>query len=50
MTLDGPDGERMGTFPDLIMTFDARTGRPTPTSDLAPGQEIYLIRTSYRNL
>ena len=50
MTVDGPDGERMGTFPDLIMTFDAQTGRPTPTSDLAPGQEIYLIRTSYRNL
>lgn len=50
MTVDGPDGERMGTFPDLIMTFDAQTGRPTPASDLAPGQEIYLIRTSYRNL
>ena len=50
MTVDGPDGERVGTFPDLIMTIDARTGRPTPTSDLSPGQEIYLIRTGCRNL
>ena len=50
MTVDGPDGQRVATFPDLIMTFDAKTGRPTPTSDLAPGQEIYLIRTSFRNL
>lgn len=50
MTVDGPNGERMGTFPDLIMTFDAQTGRPTPTSDLVPEQEIYLIRTSYHNL
>lgn len=50
MTVDGPDGERIGTFPDLIMTFDAQTGHPTPTSDLAPGQEIYLIRTGCHNL
>lgn len=50
MTADGPDGQRLGTFPDLIMTFDAKTGRPTPTSDLRPGQEVYVIYTSYRNL
>ena len=50
MTVDGPDGQRVGTFPDLIMTFDARSGRPMPTSDLKPGQEIYLMHTSYRNL
>ena len=50
MTVDGPDGQRAGTFPDLIMTFDAQDGRPTPTSDLKPGQEIYLMHTSHRNL
>lgn len=50
MTVDGPDGQRISTFPDLIMTFDAKTGRPMPTSDLELGQEIYLIHTGYRNL
>lgn len=50
MTVDAPDGQRIGTFPDLIMTFDARSGRPMPTSDLNPGQDIYLMHTSYRNL
>ena len=50
MTVDAPDGQRIGTFPDLVMTFDAKTGTPMPTSDLAPGQEVYLIHTSYKNL
>ena len=50
MTVDGPDGQRVGTFPDLIMTFDEQTGRPTPTSDLKPGQEVYLIHVGYQNL
>ena len=50
MTADGPDGQRVGTFPDLIMTFDAQTGRPTPTSDLTTGQDIYLIHVDASRL
>lgn len=50
MTVDGPDGQRRGTFPDLIMTFDSQTGRPTPTSDLKQGQEVYLIHVGYQHL
>ena len=50
MTVDGPDGQRVGTFPDLIMTFDAQTGRPTPTSDLTTGQDIYLIHVDASRL
>lgn len=50
MTVDGPDGQRKGTFPDLIMTFDSQTGRPTPTSDLKQGQEVYLIHVGYQHL
>ncbi len=50
MTVNDPDGKRLSTFPDLIMTFDAKSGRPTPTSDLAEGQDVYLISTGYRNL
>ena len=50
MTVDGPDGQRRGTFPDLIMTFDSQTGRPTPTSDLRLGQEVYLIHVGYQHL
>ena len=32
------------------MTFDSQTGRPTPTSDLKRGQEVYLIHVGYQNL
>ncbi len=50
MTVDAPDGQRLGTFPDLVMTFDAQTGKPMPTSDLAEGQEVYLLYTKHTHL
>lgn len=50
MTVDAPNGQRLGTFPDLVMTFDAKSGKPMPTSDLAEGQEVYLMYTKYKNL
>jgi DUF917 family protein len=36
-------GERLGTFPDLIMTFDASNGLPVTTAELKRGQEVYLL-------
>ncbi|WP_025105339.1 DUF917 domain-containing protein [Microbacterium paraoxydans] len=42
MTLE-IDGERLGTFPDLIMTLDSRTGAPVVTARVAVGQELTVI-------
>jgi DUF917 family protein len=36
-------GKRMGTFPDLIMTFDASTGLPVTTAELKRDQEVFLL-------
>lgn len=49
MTLDRA-GERIATFPDFIMTFDAKTGEPLPTSRVEPGMEIYVCTTKAKNL
>lgn len=50
MTADGPDGTRLATFPDLIMTMDASTGRPVTSANIREGQEVYVIATDHRNL
>lgn len=50
MTVEGPDGKRRATFPDLIMTLDAETGRPLPSSDIRKGQTVYVISTGSKNL
>lgn len=50
MTVDTPDGRRAATFPDLIMTLDARTGKPLPSASLKKGQKVYIICTSHKNL
>ncbi len=42
MTLDR-GSERLGSFPDLIMTFDAVTGVPLLSAQLREGQEIALL-------
>ncbi|MDR2174337.1 MAG: DUF917 family protein [Synergistaceae bacterium] len=42
MTLEQRD-ERLGTFPDLVMTFDASSGLPVTTAELKKGQEVYLL-------
>lgn len=49
MTLDQRN-ERRATFPDLIMTFDAKTGEPLPTSMIAPDMEIFVATTASTNL
>ncbi|GIO69102.1 DUF917 family protein [Paenibacillus sp. FSL M7-1455] len=42
MTLE-KDGERYATFPDLIMTLDAKTARPVVTAALEKGQQLAVI-------
>lgn len=41
MTLDR-GGERLGTFPDLIMTADAETGTPVTTAELRTGRRVFV--------
>ncbi len=43
MTLER-GGERLATFPDLIMTLDAATGLPVTTAEVRMGQEAILLR------
>lgn len=50
MTATAPDGTRAATFPDLIMTMDAVTGRPLPSANITQGQEVYVICASHKNL
>ena len=42
MTLEC-SGKRLSTFPDLIMSLDAKTGIPVTSAELYEGQEIYII-------
>lgn len=49
MTLE-TENERIGTFPDLIMTLDAGSGLPVATADLSPGRALILILSHRNNL
>ncbi|KIL42543.1 OsrF [Gordoniibacillus kamchatkensis] len=49
MTLE-KDGERLATFPDLIMTLDAKTARPIVTAAMEKGQQVAVIAVPKRNL
>lgn len=40
------DGKRLGTFPDLIMTFDAQTGKPLISAEITLGMEVSVIYVS----
>lgn len=37
------EGERLATFPDLIMTFSGKDGHPVVSAELKEGMYIYLI-------
>ncbi len=37
------DGERLGTFPDLLETLDAHTGEPISTAEIQEGREVGVI-------
>ncbi len=49
MTLER-NGQRLATFPDLIMTFEAETGRPLISAAVKKGQEIFLLASPAHNL
>lgn len=42
--------ERLTTFPDLIMTFSAKTGLPVTSAELFNGDKIVAITAPYNNL
>ena len=44
------NGERKGTFPDLIMTFDAETGLPLVSAEIKEGIKIAVISVPKENL
>jgi len=49
MTLE-KDGERFATFPDLIMTLDARTAKPVVSASIEKGQQLAVIAVSREKL
>jgi hypothetical protein len=49
MTLER-DGERLATFPDLIMTFDARTAGPLVSAAIEQGQAVSVIAVPRQKL
>ena len=44
------DGERLATFPDLIMTINAKTGEPVTTAMMEESLDVYVITTDKKNL
>lgn len=44
------NGERKGTFPDLIMTFDAESGLPVVSAEIEEGLNIAVISVPKENL
>ncbi len=42
MTLE-KENKRMGTFPDLIMTFDLATGTPVTSAEIKEGMEVAIL-------
>lgn len=44
------DGQRKGTFPDLIMTFNAETGMPLVSAEIKEGIKIAVISVPKENL
>jgi DUF917 family protein len=43
-------GERLATFPDLIMTLSAKDGYPVISAELKEGMDIYLISVGKENI
>lgn len=44
------NGERQGTFPDLIMTFDVETGMPIVSAEIENGRKIAVISVPKEHL
>ncbi|HHW02233.1 MAG TPA: DUF917 family protein [Thermoanaerobacterales bacterium] len=49
MTLE-KTGERLATFPDLIMTLDADTGIPVTSAEIKEGQNIAVLKVEKERL
>ena len=49
MTLE-KKGNRLATFPDLIMTMETDTGRPLTTAEIHNGQGVTVVMSSRDNL
>lgn len=49
MTLDC-GGRRLGTFPDLIMTIDARSALPVTTAEITKGERLIVVSIPAENL
>lgn len=49
MTLE-KNGERLSTFPDLIMTLDAKTAKPIVTAAIEKGQQVAVITVPKQQL
>jgi DUF917 family protein len=43
-------GKRVATFPDLIVSFDPKTGLPLSSYELERGKEVLLVYTNYKNI
>lgn len=50
MAVNGPDGSRLFTFPDFIVTADKKTGNPISTAELREGNEVYLIGSNWKHM
>lgn len=50
MALNNPDGTRLYTFPDFIVTADCESGHPISTAELKEGDEVYLLGSSWKNM
>ncbi|WP_020007712.1 DUF917 family protein [Salinicoccus albus] len=50
ITCENLKGDRVATFPDLLMTFDNESGCPVTSAEIKKGQEVTVIYTSRDNL
>jgi len=44
------EGQRIGTFPDLIATVDLKTGIPLPTAEIREGQDVAILHVPKQQL
>lgn len=49
MTLEAGT-ERIGTFPDLLMTFEAETGLPVSSAEIQEGMDIKILHVDSSNI
>ena len=50
MAVNSPDGDRLFTFPDFVVTANLETGRPLSTAELREGDKVCLLGSSWKNM